>query len=104
MRKIIFTAIIIAFTVSSVFAGSKKEVAEKMPLIIAFSSSNTPNSESFTTTTMRNTEAEALNKARSWIAKNHDHIRIISHSVTGNYYGRYMASGFTTVTVLYVEK
>ena len=55
-------------------------------------------------------EAKAIADAQKWIDANYAKVRIISHSVTGNYtgttgtHGAPRSHGFSTVTILYEEK
>ena len=59
---------------------------------------------------MAKSETRAIADAQRWIDANHTKIRIISHSVAGNYtgttgiHGTPRSHGFSTVTILYEEK
>lgn len=75
---------------------------EKAPQIVSFSTEASISEQS--NEFMKESEDKALDTARQWILKNYRHINILSHTVTGNYTGARCASGFTTVTILYVEK
>jgi len=106
MNKLISIIVVIIFFLAiNVFAaGNKAEMKiikeEKASQLISFSS----NVSEEHCKDLQNDQNQALSNARVWISANYKHVRIISHSVTGSYYGRTCAHGFTTVTILYIEK
>ena len=110
MKRIIATvvfALIAVTTTSPSFAKDKRVavVEEKIPQIFQYSSPG-GKSETNDTTFMKSQQKIAVDGADAWVKTNYRHIRIISLSISGNYTGggRAMAEGFSTVTILYVEK
>lgn len=104
---VIFALIAVAVATPS-FAKEKKAVHE--PIVIKLTEEKAPKIVRFIGNgdekNMHDNETRALNQAQKWLDANYKNVRVISHSVTGNYRGSTgtSAHGFSTVTILYEEK
>ncbi|HAS00060.1 MAG: hypothetical protein US57_C0014G0026 [Candidatus Moranbacteria bacterium GW2011_GWC2_37_73] len=107
MKKLVIVFILLIATSSVSIAregGSKEEAVIR---IVTFYSKNIQThmvGVGADCNKMKEAEQEALMYANNWLSKNKNKVKVVSHSVAGNFVGAQGTRGFSSVTIFYVEK